>query len=93
MAPHWLEVDLGSEQTIGRFEIAERTYHRVQEFAIEYRGETGWQKVAEGTTIAGIKTLEVPPVRARQVRLVVTKCSDLPAIEEFRVLSPAPASR
>ena len=29
------------------------------------------------------------PVRARQVRLVVTKCSDLPAIEEFRVLPPA----
>ena len=86
--PHWLEIDLGSEQDIGRFEVAERTFHRVQEFAIECRSDTGWQKVAEGTTIAGIKTLEVPPFRARQVRLVVTKCVDVPAIEEFRVLRP-----
>ena len=87
--PHWLEVDLGREQVVGRFEIAERTFYRVQEFAIECFGPEGWRKVAGGTTIAGVKIIDVPPLSARRVRLVITKDNGLPAIEEFRVLPPA----
>jgi hypothetical protein len=89
MAPHWLEVDLGREETIGRVEIYQRSHPRIQSFVVECRSGAGegWKKVAQGTTVAGMKTLEFSPRKARYVRLNILEANN-PTVEEFRVLPP-----
>ncbi len=85
----WLEVDLGEEKRIGRVVVMEIGFPRTQEFAIEYQAGDAWKELHRGTTIAGSRTYEFPPVKARVVRLNILKADEVPTIEEFRVLPPA----
>jgi alpha-L-fucosidase len=85
----WLEVDLQKETQIGRAVIKELGYHRTQEFAIEYKDGETWKELANGTTIAGEKTLDFTPVTARYVRLNILKASEVPTVEEFQIFAPA----
>jgi alpha-L-fucosidase len=83
----WLEVDLGTEQRIGRAKIIE-SFHRTQEFAVEYKQGETWKVLYHGGAIESDKPIEFTPVRARYVRLNILKASDVPTIEEFQILSP-----
>lgn len=85
----WLEVDLGIEQRVGSVEIWEKQFPRVQSFSIEVQQGETWREVARGTTVNGQKTVPFPPVTAQRVRLTVHRASDVPTLEEFRVLAPA----
>ena len=85
----WLEVDLGKEQRIGSVEIWELNFPRVQSFSVEVQQGDTWREVARGTTINGRKTLPFAPVIARRVRLTIHEASEVPTLEEFRVLAPA----
>jgi len=81
----WLEVDLGKDSRIGRAVVKELSYHRTQEFAIEYQDAGTWKELARGTTLAGEQEFKFPPVSARHVRLHILKAADTPTIEEFQV--------
>lgn len=85
----WLEVDLGIEQRVGSVEIWEKQFPRVLSFSIEVQQGETWREVARGTTVNGQKTVPFPPATARRVRLMIHGASDVPTLEEFRVLAPA----
>jgi hypothetical protein len=91
-APHsrsgWLEIDLESEQSIGGAEIWEIEFPRVQAFSVDVQQGETWQEVARGTTISGKKTLTFAPVKTRRLRLTIHEASEVPTLEEFRVLAP-----
>ena len=83
----WLEVDLGSVQNIGRAIIIE-TFHRTQDFAIEYKLGDNWKILYHGGTIESGKPVEFTPTITRYVRLNILKASEVPTIEEFQILKP-----
>ena len=85
----WLEIDLEQEQRVGSVEIWELNFLRVQSFSVEVQQGEAWREVARGTTVNGRKTLPFEPVSARRVRLTVHAASEVPTLEEFRVLAPA----
>ncbi len=85
----WLETDLGKEETVGGVEIWEINFPRVRSFSVEIQQGETWREVARGTTITGRKTLTFAPASARRVRLTVHEASEVPTLEEFRVLAPA----
>jgi alpha-L-fucosidase len=84
----WLEVDLGAEQRIGRAEIIE-TFHRTQEFALEYKQGDAWKELYHGSAIESGKPIEFAPVRARYVRLNILRAGEVPTIEELQIMNPA----
>ena len=84
----WLELDLGKETLIGRAVVMEIGFHRTQEFAIECKAGDAWKPLYRGTTIAGRRVYDFPPVTARHVRLNILKSSEVPTIEEFQILPP-----
>ena len=84
----WLAVDLGEEREIGRVWISEIEWPETQEFAIEVKQGDAWKEVARGTTIGADYTAEFPPVRAREIRLNVTKAKRPININEFQVYAP-----
>ncbi len=84
----WLEIVLGKETAIGRAVVMEIAYPRTQEFIIEYKAGDEWKPLHRGTTIAGRRLYDFPPVTARYVRLNITKASGVPTIEEFCVYPP-----
>jgi len=61
----------------------------VQSFSVEVQQGGTWREVAHGTTINGQKVFSFAPVNARRVRLTIHKASEVPTLEEFRVLAPA----
>ncbi len=82
----WLAVDLGKDERIGRIEIMEQSFPRTEEFTVEYQLGDSWKELARGTTIGEMKSIDFPPVTARHVRLNILKASEVPTINEFRVL-------
>ncbi|MGD0089465.1 MAG: alpha-L-fucosidase [Planctomycetota bacterium] len=84
----WLEVDLEKDTQVGRAVIKELSYHRTQEFVIEYKDGENWKELAKGTTIAGEKTSDFTPVTARVFRLNILKANEVPTIEEFQLFPP-----
>ena len=87
----WLEIDLQKEQRIGGVEVWEINFPRVQSFSVEIQQGETWREVVHGTTINGQKTIPFAPVIARRVRLTIHEACEVPTLEEFRVLAPAPA--
>jgi alpha-L-fucosidase len=79
----WLEIDLGTEVSVGRALIRETSFPRTEEFALEYLEGNTWKEVAKGTRIAGEKLISFTPVTARRFRLNIQNASDVPTIEEF----------
>lgn len=86
----WLEVDLGAEKTIGRAVVIESAYPRTRKFAIEYKAGASWERMVAGTTIDGRREYEFPQVTARTFRLNILEAAEVPTIEEFQLLGPAP---
>ena len=81
----WLAVDLGEEHEIGRVWISEIEWPETREFAIEIKQGDTWKQVAHGTTIGSDKEIIFPPVKARVVRLNVSKAVRPININEFQV--------
>ncbi len=81
----WLEVDLGKDTQVGKAVVVETSFPRTQEFAIEYKDGESWKPVVTGTTIAGNKTYEFKPVKARYFRLNIIKANEVPTIDEFQL--------
>lgn len=83
----WLAVDLGEEKEITGVWISEVEWPETQEFAIEVKQAGAWKEVARGTTIGADKSIEFPPVRAREIRLNVFKAKRPININEFQVFA------
>lgn len=84
----WLAVDLGEAKDMGSAWISEIEWPETQEFTIEIKQGETWKEIARGTTIGADKTIEFPPVRAREVRLHVLKAKRPININEFQVFPP-----
>jgi alpha-L-fucosidase len=84
----WIEIDLDRETPIGRAIVMELGYRRAQEFAIEYKEGDAWKELHHGTTIAGARVYDFPPVNARRFRLNILKANEVPTIEEFQLYPP-----
>jgi alpha-L-fucosidase len=84
----WLELDLGKATEIGRAVVMELGYHRAESFTIEYQDGEQWKPLYCGGAIAGHRAYDFPAVTARRVRLNILSASEVPTIEEFRVLAP-----
>ena len=84
----WIEVDLGAEKEIGRAVVMEIGFPRTEAFGIEARIGDAWRPLVSGTTIAGRRTYDFAPVKARLFRLNITAANEVPTIEEFRLLPP-----
>ena len=82
----WLAIDLGKDERIGRIEIMEQSFPRTEEFTVEYQVGDTWKELARGTTIGEMKPIDFPPLTARHVRLNILKASEVPTINEFRIL-------
>ncbi len=84
----WLAVDFGQEREIASVWISEIEWPETQEFTIEIKQGEKWKEVARGTTIGADRTIEFPPVRAREVRLHVLKAKRPININEFQIFAP-----
>ncbi len=82
-----LTIDLGTEQTIGRVWLAETDFALTREFAIEVQQADVWKEVARGTTIGRDLPLEFEPVKARAIRLRITKADGPINVNEFQVFA------
>lgn len=79
----WLEIDLGTEMSVGRALIRETSFPRTEEFVLEYLDGDVWKEITKGSAIAGEKMIPFSPVKARRFRLNILKASNVPTIEEF----------
>ena len=84
----WLAVDLGEQKEIGSVWMSEIEWLETQEFTIEVKQGDAWNEIARGKTIGADKTIEFPPVRAREIRLHVLKAKRPININEFLVFPP-----
>jgi len=80
-----LEIDLEAEVLFDRIMIQEpiRFGQRISEFSIECYVKKEWITIARGTTIGYKRLLRVHPIKARKVRLIITKSNNVPAISNF----------
>ena len=83
----WLQVDLGSDQKIGRAEIIEH-YPRTEDFAIEYQVGNDWKEAYHGHEIDSGSLIQFPSVTARYMRLFILRAKDVPTIQEFKLWGP-----
>ena len=84
----WLEIDLGQEKEIDRAVVMEIGFPRTTKFALECKRGDRWEALITGDGIAGRRLYSFPAVKARLFRFHVLQASEVPTIEEFRVLSP-----
>lgn len=89
----WLAVDLGEKKEVGSVWISEIEWPETQEFTIEIKQGDAWKEIAGGKTIGADKTIEFPPVRAREIRLHVLKAKRPININEFQVFASEKAQR
>ena len=80
-------MDLGEEKEIGRVVVSEIEWPETREFAIEIKQGDAWKDVARGTTIGVDKEITFTPVKARQVRINVSKAERAININEFQVFA------
>lgn len=80
-----ITLDLKQPRRFGVLLLQEhiRTGQRVEEFAFDVRERGRWRTIARGTTIGYKRLLRFAPVRAREVRLRITRSRLEPAIAEI----------
>ncbi|MCP4455934.1 MAG: hypothetical protein GY809_31130 [Planctomycetes bacterium] len=86
----WLELDLGRTCEISEVRVVERSFARIQAFAIEFKAGDVWQSLVTGTLVNGESKHRFDTVSARYVRLNILKASEVPTIEEFQAFPPRP---
>ena len=88
----WLEVDLGSEQTVTRAYIDEAGFSRTRRFELQARQGDGWTNIATGTLLGDKRGIPFQtPVKARIFRLDILEASEVPTISEFPLFGSEPS--
>jgi alpha-L-fucosidase len=77
-------VDLGRQQRFNAMMIREHIVEgqRIGAFRVEVKRRGRWEELARSTTIGPRKLLEVPSVKARRLRIVVTSAKAEPILSE-----------
>lgn len=83
----WLEIDLGEDREIASVYVSEIEWPETREFALEVKQNGTWKDVARGTTIGSSKDITFTPVKARHIRLNVSKAANAININEFQVFA------
>ena len=81
----WLEIDLGEEMEIAGAMVSEIEWPETREFVLDAKVGGLWKELAHGTTIGAAKEMEFAPVKARLVRLNITKAAMAININEFQI--------
>lgn len=84
----FFEVDMKRRKTFNAVVVREKidTYgQRIQEFRVEVWTKGGWREVARSTTVGPRKILVFQKMKARKVRVVITKAKAAPALSELQV--------
>jgi len=84
----WLEVDLGSVQTIDRAMISEAYAPRVRKFELAANEGDAWKTFARGGRIGEECVIRFEPVKAQVVRLNILEATEGPTIWEFQLFAP-----
>jgi alpha-L-fucosidase len=82
-----ITIDLGAERNISEVLISDAPYGRTQEFDLEAKTASGWQKIASGTTIGNSLRLQGNGIKTTTLRLNLHKTSDTPTLAEFQVFA------
>lgn len=85
----WLEVDLGSPQTIVMARITESMSGRVQKFELQRKVNGKWETFQHGMRVEDGGLVKFPAVVAQEVRLNILKATHGPTIAEFDLFAPA----
>ena len=84
----WLQVDLGTPQSIGQAILCEEYGRRVQEFELQVQDGEAWRTFARGKEIGPELRVTFSPVTARIVRLNILSATEGPTLSEFELLPP-----
>ena len=81
----WLEVDLGSPQTVSRIEVDERKINQIRKFQVEMKKNGEWTIIYSGKEhdlSSHMLTLK-QPVEGQVFRLNITETTGIPTVWEF----------
>jgi len=81
----WLEVDLGSPQTVDRALISESYAPRVGKFELQSKEGDAWTTFTRGSRIGEGCMIRFDPVTAQVIRLNILQASEGPTIWEFQL--------
>ncbi|MCI0499078.1 MAG: alpha-L-fucosidase [Planctomycetales bacterium] len=81
----WLQIDLGSEKTIGGAMIDEHDWNRIKKFELQYMDDLKWKTAYAGTAVGSQRRITFQPVRAQLFRLSILDSSDGPTIWEVHL--------
>ena len=78
-------IDLGKQTNFDRIMLQEpiRFGQRIAQFSIEAMENGKWKEIASGTTIGYKRLLRIKPVTTEQVKIVIKKANNLPALSNF----------
>jgi hypothetical protein len=81
----WAEIDLGKPETISKAIVYE-SGQSVKAFELQCLQGNEWKTVYTGTTIGARSFIEIQPITAQKVRLVLKEFSKVPGIYEIILL-------
>lgn len=89
------EVDLGSEKTFDRIMLQEpiEKGQSVAEFFVEALINNRWTKIAGGSTVGYKRLLEIEPVKAKAVRVIIKEMKFPTAISRIGLFKSSPREK
>jgi alpha-L-fucosidase len=81
----WLTVDLGAEMTFDRVYVDEHA-RRVLHCELQVKEADAWRTFHQGEKLGERRFITFPPVKGRQVRLLMSRFVAPPTIWEFQIL-------
>lgn len=82
----WLEVDLGTKQTVKQLKVSELVYQKsqIKRFEIQYEKDGQWLTVAQDEKM-GNWSKDISPVTAQKFRLVILDSYGFAGVREFQL--------
>jgi alpha-L-fucosidase len=82
-----IEFNLPKTQTFDVLSLQENITvgQRIEKFNLEYFNGTGWEQIAEGTTVGAKRLIRFKPVTAQKVRLNITSSRLNPTLTGFKI--------
>ena len=84
----WIEADFGQATEVAGLSMSEACGSRIAEFTVQAFVEGAWSTVASGTGVGEVFHADLPSVRARKMRINITKASEGPTLWEVNFLTP-----
>lgn len=82
----WIEIDMGESRLLSKAFIFENTKNAIAAFKIQIKRNGKWKTIYNGTNVGKSIEVDLPKVKARTIRLLITKMNGIPEISEFMVL-------